>query len=336
VNGAGGAARTQRRGIGAWLRALVGVALLAALLSEIELADALRRVAAAGAGWVALTLLLMLGEGVLGATKWWLLLRVRHPELGLWLVIRISFAASLAATFLPGSVGLELLRGLGVSRSTGDPTASFTSIAVDRAAGFVGLLLVVIAGSLLAPHPALWHVEGLAWLGLVGLLAGLALAARARTRAWIDARLRHPRLAVLLRIWRDASAVLEALLRQPPVIARALLLAVANTLLRVAVVVAAGAAVGISLPLPAWLVAVPVVILAMWLPASVGGFGPREAAFVALLGLHGVPGADALALSILIGILGIAAELPGLFVLLVPQPAPIRSAGAGLGARARD
>lgn len=334
MNPPAGASQRKRLGFPSYFRALVAVGLLAALLCEIDLADALRRLAAADPGCVALALLLMLAEGVLGATKWWLLLRVRHPSLGLWFVVRVSFAASLAGSFLPGPVGLELLRGLGVSRSTGDPAASFTSIAVDRAAGFAGLLLVVLAGSRLAPHPALRHVELLAWIALASLLACFALAARSGTASWIDARLRHARLAPLQRGWREVSAVLDALLRSPAVLARALALAIANTLLRVAVVVAAGAALGVSVPLPAYLVAVPIVILAMWLPASIAGFGPREAAFVALLGLHGVPGADALALSILIGILGIAAELPGVWVLLAPPRAfaAPSAASAALGA----
>jgi len=328
---------SRRRGLAALLRALVALGLLAALLREIELGDALARLGAAKPGFVALALLLMLAEGVCGAYKWWLLLRVRDASIGLWLVVKVSFGASLAACFLPGSVGLELLRGFGVSRSTGDPAACFTSIALDRVAGLVGLLLVLLFGAALAPQPALRHVELLGLGALATLLAGLALAANGSARRSIDPLLRHPRLALLRRGWEQASAVLGELLERRLHVARAVALAVVNTLIRVAVVAAAGAALGVAVPASAYLVVVPLVILAMWLPASLGGFGPREVACVALLGSYGVAGEQALALSLLVGILGLAAELPGVWVLLDPPPAwrgPL-AAAASSGRRAR-
>jgi len=317
-------AQNRRRAVPGrrWLQALVSVLLLALLLRGLDLGDAAARLARAQLGWVGLVLLLMLAEGVYGAYKWWVLLRVRHPTLSLGLVVRITFMGSFAGQFLPGSAGMELLRGYGLARSTGDPTTSFTSILMDRIAGLAGLMLVVLAGSLLDPRSPLPHAEPWALGGLAALALGFGLASAPAARRLADRLLRSLRFERLRRPVAGIFERLEGFRRQPGLLGRALLLAVGNTLLRVAVVMAAAAAIGLAAPPPAYLVVVPLVIFATMAPVSLGGLGVREAAFVTLLGRYGVSGEEGLALSLLIGVLGMAAELPGAFWLAVERPTP--------------
>jgi hypothetical protein len=60
------------------------------------------------------------------------------------------------------------------------------------------------------------------------------------------------------------------------------------------------------------LIFIPVVTVITLVPVSVGGWGVREGALVALLGLVGVPSHTALAFSVLFGVAGILASLPAL------------------------
>jgi hypothetical protein len=53
------------------------------------------------------------------------------------------------------------------------------------------------------------------------------------------------------------------------------------------------------------------------LPISVGGWGVREGAAIGLFGLVGVSSADALAWSILLGLAGIVAAIPGSLLWLI-------------------
>ena len=78
---------------------------------------------------------------------------------------------------------------------------------------------------------------------------------------------------------------------------------------------AAAAAVGAPLSVAATLAVVPVVLTTMLLPITVGGWGVREGAAVALLPLAGVSTSAALAASILFGLLALAASLPGIVPL---------------------
>jgi glycosyltransferase 2 family protein len=60
----------------------------------------------------------------------------------------------------------------------------------------------------------------------------------------------------------------------------------------------------------------PLVILALTMPISIGGWGVREAVMVGLFGTLGVPAAVSLSVSILLGILSMAVSVPGAAVWL--------------------
>ena len=56
---------------------------------------------------------------------------------------------------------------------------------------------------------------------------------------------------------------------------------------------------------------VPPVVLITMLPISIAGWGVREGAMILALGQIGVAPVDALSLSVLFGLTGLAAALPG-------------------------
>jgi uncharacterized membrane protein YbhN (UPF0104 family) len=61
----------------------------------------------------------------------------------------------------------------------------------------------------------------------------------------------------------------------------------------------------------------PLVVMIMTIPISIGGWGVRETAMVSLFGLVGVPNEGALVLSVLVGLIGIVASLPGGLIWLL-------------------
>ena len=88
------------------------------------------------------------------------------------------------------------------------------------------------------------------------------------------------------------------------------------------VVVVAILAAGLHLPIgfTDCLIIVPAAMLLTAIPVSIGGWGVREGAFAVGFSYEGVAGADALALSVLFGLLNMAVRLPGALVwLLMPD-----------------
>ena len=63
----------------------------------------------------------------------------------------------------------------------------------------------------------------------------------------------------------------------------------------------------------------PLVVLIMTIPISIGGWGVRETAMVALFGLIGVSNEGALVLSVLIGLVGMVSALPGGLIWLLSR-----------------
>lgn len=77
-----------------------------------------------------------------------------------------------------------------------------------------------------------------------------------------------------------------------------------------------GVALGFDVDPLTYLLIVPLVFLVALLPISYAGWGVREAGAVWLFGLAGIPGENALVLSVAYGSLLILAGLPGLFVFV--------------------
>ena len=82
-------------------------------------------------------------------------------------------------------------------------------------------------------------------------------------------------------------------------------------LLRITQAFVVGSALGLTTAFPAYLALVPLALLVLLLPVSVGGMGTGQAAFMLLFSRVGVSGADAFTLGTLLLFLGMLGSLPG-------------------------
>ena len=306
------AAAQPRIGGRTLLRVTVTLVLLGALLVTVDL-DAMAGIVATASplGLLAMFALLMT-ERLAAAYRWLVLLRLAEPGVRYGPVLRITFISNFIGAFLPGGVGIEVLRVYGLSRAVSDLPLALSSVLVERLCGLLSLLLLIACGLLLAPITLPLELDLLAALGLLAILAaGLGLlhpAPRAALRRLTSG------LAVLAPV-RTRLVGLEQRLssygRRPGALGISLGLAVLFQLLRVLTVVVGAAALGIVVDPVLFVVVVPVGILIALLPISLGGFGPREASYVALLGFAGVAPEAALVLALTREVLNLATTLPG-------------------------
>lgn len=311
---------TSRFSVPTPIRLLISLGLLALVLSHMDVRGSLRLLGSAHLGFLVLTLALMLIEAVYRAYKWVVLVRCTLPGLRLWPVIRINFISGFAGQFMPGAVGMELIRMYGLARVTSNAALGVTSVLLDRVFGLLGLILVLLAGTWVGAGEHLDAVRGWLWTALLLTVAACALYGSRTVQQQVDALLARWSWAALLRNkLQQVSASFNNCRDRPGVLAWALVLAVGYTLLRVTVVLVAARSLGIGVGFAALAVVVPLVLFASLLPISIGGLGVREGAFVSLLALYGVPGEAALALSVLIAVMGIAVELPGAWFLAMDR-----------------
>lgn len=265
------------------VRAGIPVAVTAGLLAwAVGTADRDALVARAGsldAGWLLLAAALGPLQVVLAAERW----RVACGRLGLPLDRRRAVPevalSTLLAQVLPVGVAGDAVRAWR-ARDGGLPLA-VRAVVVDRWIG-LAVHLVAVAAGLLLGAPATPGVQG-----------GVALVAAALAATGLALR-------------QDLGRALGA--PGPALVQVAASAAFTATL--VAGFAACGHAVGAPLDGPA-LAAVPLVLLAMAVPVSVGGWGLREAAAAVVLPRVGVPADAAIAVSAAYGASALLGALPG-------------------------
>jgi uncharacterized membrane protein YbhN (UPF0104 family) len=81
-----------------------------------------------------------------------------------------------------------------------------------------------------------------------------------------------------------------------------------------------GLSLGIDVPLTAYFVFIPIIVLIMQLPITVNGLGTTQVAFLHLFVPQGAPEAQVFALSVLFLALGIAGSLPGGLFYAIEDP----------------
>jgi glycosyltransferase 2 family protein len=298
---------------GRLVRAALSLALLALVWQAVDGAAVLERLAALDLVWILAAIALLQGQTLLSALRWRLTAaRLGQPML-LGHAVREYFLSQTVNLTLPGGVVGDAARAVRGRGMAGLERAS-QAVLFERLSGQAALVVVTLGAgglSLVVPggvSPPAALIGGFVLLGGAVFVAvlGLLLAARRRPRlaAWWQAL----RWSVLHRDVRLHQSILS-------------LGTVATNVLSFA---AAAAAVGVLLPPAAIFSVVPLVLFAMLLPFTIGGWGLREGAAVALLPLVGATPEAAFTASAAFGIAFLLASLLGLAVSwALPQRQPL-------------
>jgi uncharacterized protein (TIRG00374 family) len=294
-------------------RAALSVAILWWLSTRLDMAEALRATAAVSLPHLALVLALVAVDRAVMVYRWWLLLTASGVPVSARQATRIFLISSFVGSFLPAGVGGDAARTYGLRQHTGNGGEALASVLVDRVLGMVSLGTMALAG-LLA-----WR----AGQGVSSLVVGgaVALIVGSLTLFWLDRAVHHlwADRAHATRFGRAVVRVADALSRyrdRPSALAAVLVWSVGVQMLRISEAYILGLGLGLTVPLSAYLLFMPIGLLMLLLPVSVSGFGLPQGVFVWMLRPLGVPDATSFALSTLIVLTGLAGNLPGLVLWL--------------------
>ena len=255
------------------LRVVIGVAIVALLLSRRDAAAQVAQTLGAVPPWVILGAVAFYWAGqILSAWKWQLLLRARGAEISLLACCQLYAAGMFGNLWLPTNVGGDALRAtLLAARAPNLGRAdALASIAVERGSGFAALLIIAASALLLRGANA----QGWKTLGI-----SLAVFAGAGALSWGLLRLKHPKIARL-----KAALSFYARRQNRGVLWRALALSLLFQISQVLLNIGLASASGLELPARVFWWLGPLLSLSGLIPAGIGGLGVREAAAVALLG----------------------------------------------------
>lgn len=232
-------------------------------------------------------------DRVLTAYKWNLLLGAHAASLRLWRALQIYAAANLSGLFLPSSVGPDALRTV-LARREGLPgSIVVASVAVERALGFIALLVLDLAAvEVLRAEGLFANLAFIADLLALGLAAGIVVLLATFTRrsyallrTCVPGRLRDSRLMSRIGAIHEAYVAYAAM-------PRTLLLFFGLTLLEQSAMLIYNwllfGALGVSLHLATVVGILPLAVLFARLPFGGDAIGIYEAAFAGLMTLAGI------------------------------------------------
>jgi uncharacterized protein (TIRG00374 family) len=303
------------------VRAIVAVGLTAILLWQSDP----RAVWEAGRGadlrFILIACALVAVDRVLMAYRWLTLLgsldRVHRPPLAS--VMRIFFVSTFVGTFLPASVGGDAVRAYGLAKEGVSGVDAVASVLMDRLLGVVSILLVAVAGAVLARD--LIDIRMLfPALALLTVLCAVALLVVFSSRAAMAVA----RALVLLPRGRDTGqrlvAAIQRYANRHGGMVNVLLCSIAVQVLRVLQTYCLGLALGLPVALGVYFGLVPIILLIVLMPITINGIGTTQAGFLWLFGRAGVPEPPAFALSVLFLAIAIVGNLPGAVLYLFKPP----------------
>lgn len=287
----------HRAGFGFAIRIVVSAALLALLISKIDLDSAIpRQRDLSTLAWFGLALATAALGLVLSAWRWQRVIAAFGVHVRLRTLTTHYFAGQFVGNVLPSTIGGDVLRVTRSAKNIGSTETAFAAVALERLTGFLALPLLCLCGFVI--DPSLLE-SSTAWVAV--LVSGIALAALA-TILFLAG---HPKAAGRFEDRENWVRFIGAVhvgigyLRRD----RRQILGVLGTALiyQISVIATVGfvdLTLGSGVPFAALVAFIPIVAMAQVVPISLSGLGIREFMLVVLLHPLGVSTGHALGLGL--------------------------------------
>lgn len=252
-----------------------------------------------------------------GCVARWRILAPAHPSVKWPFLADSFFVAQFFNTFLPSTIGGDVIRGYDLIKATGEWKASLASILLDRLIGFSGSVCMASVAWTLSPMARQDPVVRTAFAVMWGLVTvACAVLGSRRVLGTMLRPFSKIGLGTLGSHARQFQEALRVTLRDP----RRMLGAVGWTgfiqLTWILVFGAVARALHSSVPFLYLVLVVPIIMMFAQVPVSLNGWGVREGAAVLLLGRIGVPAAEALSLSLLCAMIPFLSGIAGAVLFL--------------------
>lgn len=236
------------------------------------------------------------------ALKWYMLLQSRNFRIGLWRVYAFYIIGMFFNLILPTSLGGDVVRVHQLKQHSGRGADALASVFVERFTGMATLVLLAACGIVvnLKKFNLPWLTVGLG-LGVAGISTIIWLIIDERPVQLIR-KVIGKKLPILAGFFAKIDKFHQAVLayKDDP---KALVWALINSLIFYALAIVnvwvSVLAFGAELNLIDMVVAVPVILLIMNLPISIGGIGLMEFSYSFTLSLFGISPSVAISTALL-------------------------------------
>lgn len=294
------------------VRIIVSLGLFVLIFRAVDFREVLD-VLRASNPWLLLPALgLQILSALVAAVRWHMIMRELLFGKNLPFYIRSYFKGTFFNQALPTSIGGDALRVLETAKVGGGKREAFYGVFIDRIVGLLGLLLVNLVAILINPiflekNAAVHYtIIGMAIAGFTGVFVLMY----AGNLQWLTRN-------KVTKLVHDLSHRVRRVYRSGRTIARQLVLSIVIHLLSMMAVYFIGLSVGLDYSLLVYMVVVPPVILLTIIPISLAGWGVRESGMIGLFLLIGAQKATILSVSLIYGLILVAASAPGMYFFLL-------------------
>jgi glycosyltransferase 2 family protein len=301
-----------------FLKAILSVALIAFVLQRVNLQLVWVHLGALDFGLLALGAGLVVVQIVIGALRWQAIMAAEGAGVGALRTLKIYYIGVFFNTWAPGAVVGDVLRTWYARRAGLALPSAISSVILDRIMVVVSLVLITALTQYILPaavqsQPQVQRLVDASWIALALAIAALcALLLLDRLPASVRSRRLVHRLLEL-------SISARCVLLHPPRLFLVLLLAVLGQATLSLAIYELARSLNVGVSLLNCIILMQPVILASYLPVSIGGWGVREGAMVFILGLVGIAPEKSLLLSVMVGIVGMAISVPGGLIWLASR-----------------
>ena len=294
------------------VRLLVTILVLVYLASGIESGEVVRAVTRIEQPMWLLLVTVVVVDRLLAAGRWLLLVRASGVELPTWFGARLFLVSSFLGSLLPAGVGGDVARAWELANRTGHSGQALAVTVADRWLGLAAVLAIGVVGTTLTIEV---HVDPRLVATLHVLFAGVLLAGLG---GLLGDRLAAALLPVgrVQRVVSRPVRVIRQFPRHGSAISLVIGLSFATQTLRIMLAWLIGVGLAMEVPLAYYFVIMPIGIVSILLPISIGGFGPAQGLIIWMLRPAGVPDELSFAMSTLYLCLGLVANLPGAVLFL--------------------
>jgi uncharacterized membrane protein YbhN (UPF0104 family) len=305
----------------AWARPLAGAAILAVLVWRLGAGPFLEGIRRISPWSVLAATAITAGTTLCAAWRWQTVARGLGVGLPLGTAVAASYRSQFLNSALPGGVVGDVHRGVRHGLDAGDLGRGLRAVAWERTAGQVVFAVVALAVLLVADSPVRPTVGWIAAAVGAGAVC-LALLVRA-----LDADGPSRRARVLRAARADIRHGLLDRRAWPVVTATSVVVAGGHTGVFLVAAQTTGSTASPFRLLPLAML----VLLAMVIPLSIGGWGPREGVAAWAFAAAGLGADQGVAAATAYGVLGLVATLPGALVLAVDRTGRSPALGGGAG-----
>jgi uncharacterized protein (TIRG00374 family) len=284
------------------LKIIVSVGLLTYIFSSLDLWALVTVLSGAHPIWLIAALMMMFLGVIIRALRWQILLKAIGAPVPLAELTAIYLIGFLFNNLLPSGLGGDAMRMVELNRHTQRGSDTVTSVVVDRFLGISALQAIALV-ALLTNWGAV--PAGIAYFTIAIFLGGLVIGYLLLNRSLYFKLRQRLKLFQQITNIKFINNMFESFQRYPlPALGRAYLVSILFNLTLILMYALIGTSLEAPVTLAQYAVIVPITSLLLLIPLSIAGLGIREASFQEFYGPLGVLPEVAVAMSLLVHLIG--------------------------------